>query len=837
MTNVQLYLKYSGSEISGVFSFSVNNIIDARGNATFKLSNFQNKEYKTWITRHDEYIEIWERSTTKLVFAGWITSVSNGNPIILTADGYIAALSFYILDENNSNLIIDSGKIQSCVGTTTNCLTQESVDPAFVNDQYNTSAATPRYFIVSDSTKNDATLERSPTANSTLTNGHTEGGSTADLVSENTTYWIIHGDALQSTLTVVLKFEIEDAGVPIQKTSSITSVRINCKGYIGNGDAGEWYQLYLYWKSPLSSYNVMLGSINFGFGNTPFDIDQTVKKYLPYLFSVGADFWEGGQLYAVIITKATQLGSIHLCFDYVKITINYVTTSFDTINLKITDTVATNDIICGTSELGDLGVGANDSWSIAVGVTEALHRCFMGIGAENINHIINNGTLIDKGATFNELGATGLDMFISICKQNSLHYFNDYQNVVADTPFVVAVEEDEMTAATVTYDKDNDPPSAEIKIDVPNEEFGSVVVVYNGGITEHVSSTSTNKKTKVIINRNIITYAEAMALATKEAAYYATQRYSIQLEWNSLPTNLPQTGCLYNITIPSDDNADGVPEATIAYTDVLCRRVTIEQMGDLSSFHITAWFGTASTPSNEKTGKIIAQNERRLNVNERLSLSTPFAPVTRHPQLLGIAGSSEGVHVSAAERALIIAPSDTAYAGSWNGVTTIAPSKNAVYDKIEALIAAFNAALMLGSANSAWVPMVLELETVVGKILNRSAYDITNADTTDVSFSMLLPLPTNRGGKKLYIKGIRVMIWAAAATYYLNQIIVYGVRYNAATELLNDGTDRTSANLYTYAFAAADVSSYNEIKAFLTFESGGGTWRIIGAEIDSYYDT
>jgi len=35
---------------------------------------------------------------------------------------------------------------------------------------------------------------------------------------------------------------------------------------------------------------------------------------------------------------------------------------------------------------------------------------------------------------------------------------------------------------------------------------------------------------------------------------------------------------------------------------------------------------------------------------------------------------------------------DTAYAGSWDGVTTIAPSKNAVYDKIQAVIATIPAA-------------------------------------------------------------------------------------------------------------------------------------------------
>lgn len=37
-------------------------------------------------------------------------------------------------------------------------------------------------------------------------------------------------------------------------------------------------------------------------------------------------------------------------------------------------------------------------------------------------------------------------------------------------------------------------------------------------------------------------------------------------------------------------------------------------------------------------------------------------------------------------------PSDTAYAGSWDGVTTIAPSKNSVYDKIEAVVAAIPSA-------------------------------------------------------------------------------------------------------------------------------------------------
>lgn len=41
--------------------------------------------------------------------------------------------------------------------------------------------------------------------------------------------------------------------------------------------------------------------------------------------------------------------------------------------------------------------------------------------------------------------------------------------------------------------------------------------------------------------------------------------------------------------------------------------------------------------------------------------------------------------IEAAATAAAALVSDTAYAGSWDGVTTIAPSKNAVYDKINSL--------------------------------------------------------------------------------------------------------------------------------------------------------
>ncbi len=44
--------------------------------------------------------------------------------------------------------------------------------------------------------------------------------------------------------------------------------------------------------------------------------------------------------------------------------------------------------------------------------------------------------------------------------------------------------------------------------------------------------------------------------------------------------------------------------------------------------------------------------------------------------------------------------SDTAYAGSWDGVTAVSPSKNAVYDKIEAVVTSVAASELLANKDT-----------------------------------------------------------------------------------------------------------------------------------------
>lgn len=73
------------------------------------------------------------------------------------------------------------------------------------------------------------------------------------------------------------------------------------------------------------------------------------------------------------------------------------------------------------------------------------------------------------------------------------------------------------------------------------------------------------------------------------------------------------------------------------------------------------------------------------------------------------------------------APSDTAYAASWDGVTTIAPSKNAVYDKIEAVIGLIPTLPTMGVATtdaSGDLPVVGM--TATGKIVVTPIEDLGN---------------------------------------------------------------------------------------------------------------
>ena len=80
----------------------------------------------------------------------------------------------------------------------------------------------------------------------------------------------------------------------------------------------------------------------------------------------------------------------------------------------------------------------------------------------------------------------------------------------------------------------------------------------------------------------------------------------------------------------------------------------------------------------------------------------------------------------------------------------------------------FEKALMLGSQNSAFVPVVFEAPAVAFSTMKGGAL-YQNTGATNEYITYRLPLPTNRGGKKLYICGVKISVYLADANDYLDR--------------------------------------------------------------------
>jgi hypothetical protein len=190
--------------------------------------------------------------------------------------------------------------------------------------------------------------------------------------------------------------------------------------------------------------------------------------------------------------------------------------------------------------------------------------------------------------------------------------------------------------------------------------------------------------------------------------------------------------------------------------------------------------------------------------------------------------------------------SDVTYNQStWNAVTTIAPSKNTVRDKFESLSTGvsqsdFNAALMIGSANSEWIPCMYNGSWGHDEI--NIARTVSNAGATDLVIIYSLPLPTNRGGKKLYLGDFLVHLHDADASNYIHYVDIYGMSFGSETLLYTDGTNRMAASAnatqYTYATAIGDVSAYYNIQVQIrTVNATANDLDISNVLLKCYYDT
>ena len=148
--------------------------------------------------------------------------------------------------------------------------------------------------------------------------------------------------------------------------------------------------------------------------------------------------------------------------------------------------------------------------------------------------------------------------------------------------------------------------------------------------------------------------------------------------------------------------------------------------------------------------------------------------------------------------------------------------------------------LMFGSANAAYVPMIIvggdniaSYRVVLGLVLNRGV--------DDFSTTWALPKPTNKGGLKLYLSDLKYAAQDADVDDYIDLVTIYGLNGTTKTSLDTDGTNHTTAGDKTFAgavFPAAvlDVSSYQNVWIQIAHRATGANQNAMtNVRMECYY--
>ena len=115
---------------------------------------------------------------------------------------------------------------------------------------------------------------------------------------------------------------------------------------------------------------------------------------------------------------------------------------------------------------------------------------------------------------------------------------------------------------------------------------------------------------------------------------------------------------------------------------------------------------------------------------------------------------------------------------------------------------------MFGTANSGYEPCI----PIPYENRNMNGSWVTSPIGTGTIYHYwILPLPTNKQGLKLYVRGWEIGTQDADANSRIQNVVVSGVVYNGMTALDTYGATITTATRTTDSFTAVDCSGYNRI--------------------------
>jgi len=150
-------------------------------------------------------------------------------------------------------------------------------------------------------------------------------------------------------------------------------------------------------------------------------------------------------------------------------------------------------------------------------------------------------------------------------------------------------------------------------------------------------------------------------------------------------------------------------------------------------------------------------------------------------------------------------------------------------------VSTIEAFLMFGSANSTWYNCVFIGDNT--GTAGTYSIKITNKQTGSAHWAFALPLPTSRGGKSLYIKGIKICIADADGNNYMYWVRLIGVTTSHTTLYENDAIEHyTTTGVKTFTFSAINCSSYRKVGVVFGVSTNTvSAFDVSYVQVDCYY--
>lgn len=880
---IPIVVKYNGAALDDITDCIFDNQIDGMGSASFHVPNQLNENLATWEARRwGEIVQIYDDSST-LLWDGYIVMVGSGDPLKISCLGSGVVSTYDVLTEETGKFIVDTVKVkQAPAGVpdpTLDVWTEEEEDPGWASDVWGKdSNYHDRYAIISDDTlKETSQVEQ---ADDDAVTNCTETNDYDDTQARDGTNWELVPTDLEQNMFATAKLAL---GGAIDNASVLTKVKIEVSGYyyVNMGMGGEPSRFGIFWDRDQDNNENSNRPWKRWISVNPLDITPFIYEEEiivqdgdtdRWLNDVGG-FWVGGGLCFYKESPAGAITSAYIHVEYINITFYSMSANFEPINRKIRDVTADagfdilevhNDAEDGSYDLTGKGIAAGDKVNIVIGVLEAVNILNM----QGLTIIINEGTDPKKGMSQNYIGATPHNVYIKIFESLGYIYFMDYSSGYSKW---LALDPDDIDAATVTYSTSVDPPTWNSPIWYESDQYGRVVVqFYNGALTGEIQADtpSTNPRTKLESRPEILTRSEAIAFGKSRANFYATDHISIQLLWAYMPTNFPYVGTKYNFT---DLKIAAGAIANNSFTNKVCRRTSVEWAGGESQVIVRAWIGLASTPADEKEERWKADIARYIKLNESLRGTIQYGALSRHGQLDGILTNQHQTRLHA-----ITNTSDHS-ANNWkivytdgdgaiqelalgaddkyleaNGVAAAPTFTTPDHTKISNIgtltHALLEAADGIGSGNTFWISLLPFARAAAGANYGQTLAHIwSNLGATDHWGHSYIPIPlVLPSGEELYLKTVKYGILDADAGDKINRTMVRGMHNNAGVPTVTTHQDNnpvtydTSNTVYTedYSGAPFNLHTSSAVQAWLqwqVFSTTAGDFDLSYIIVELYY--